>query len=247
MCNKIFSGSLFALDLSALLKQCLLIRDLFWIQSIDGVSWTLEIEMKFYIISVLTYKYSRNYIHSILGLCFFITFLTILIKSVGFGSYDSVRYVFLLDGAFLIFMFIGSVFNLVYLKKITIRYGIFSCAFMLACFYITSMNGLLSADGRVMFLNYIGAFSIFTISYLYRDIFPNNRILSALADLSYPMYAVHGVFGYTMLEIGVLYSLNSYYILLVTILLVLVLAYVLHISVEKQSIALFRKLYLGRV
>lgn len=56
-----------------IMKNILLVRDLFWIPSIDGIVWTLEIEVKYYLICALIAPWIRRCDYkNILILCFMI-------------------------------------------------------------------------------------------------------------------------------------------------------------------------------
>lgn len=50
-----WNGSVFPYEFKDWLIQCSLLRDWFWVPSIDGISWTLEIELKFYIFAGFYY------------------------------------------------------------------------------------------------------------------------------------------------------------------------------------------------
>ncbi len=98
--------------------QILMVRDLFWIPSIDGIVWTLEIEAKFYLLCmVMAPALRRGHPLPILAAGLALTLFAVGCASLvpGWlttsGSLYSVLYALSLSAQMITFMLIGVVFN----------------------------------------------------------------------------------------------------------------------------------------
>ncbi|WP_303166756.1 acyltransferase [Phascolarctobacterium sp.] len=240
--NSVVYNSEFTIQVMHFIKQIFLVRDLFWIPSIDGVSWTLEIELKFYMISVLFYYFFRQKVYSLIMACICIL-CSILFVNVNFEEIVHIqKHIVLLDGPIILFMFIGSVFNFMFRDMITYKLGASLILLMLWAFNYTIDNNIMFAAFKSsMFFNYSLALIIFWLCYYKRNSFKNNKILDFLADISFPLYAVHGVMGYSILEFFVLNHWNIYLGVVFTILIVMTTAYLLHRYVEVPTVSLSKQ------
>lgn len=103
-------------DINQILLQYTLTRDLAWTPSIDGVSWTLEIEIKFYVISAILfagfYRKMNFYTLLIWGLLSFgaIWYTSEAINHMSARMFQ-LAYVLQMDLTFISFMMIGVLFN----------------------------------------------------------------------------------------------------------------------------------------
>lgn len=103
-------------DVNQILLQYTLTRDLAWTPSIDGVSWTLEIEIKFYVISAILfagfYRKMNFYTLLIWGLLSFgaIWYTSEAINHMSARMFQ-LAYVLQMDLTFISFMMIGVLFN----------------------------------------------------------------------------------------------------------------------------------------
>ena len=141
---------------------------------------------------------------------------------------------------FTIFMFTGTFFYF-HLRTIigsaTLVLGVIACIF--------GFSISLAAHPALKTLatsSYVLAVIVFTLFYFARDSFKANRILDALADISYPLYAVHAISGY-----GIMYILDAkgappWLASCAGFFLALTLAYILHHIVERPSMRLGKQL-----
>lgn len=240
--NSYITHSELNLDIYYVLKQALLVRDLYWLPSIDGVSWTLEIEMKFYFISLIFYNVFKNKIYSLFLTTFLLISLVITVMNYPLFCPVNLRNVILFDVPFLIFMLIGNIFNIMHKKKITQRKGM-----LLASAYFVVFNVLLycniSKNAYVLCAsNYGISLFLFGSCYLKQKIFSNNSVLEFLAKVSFPLYVVHGVLGYSMLESVIRNDINVYLGVMITLISVLTIAFCIHKYVEEPTRYFSRKI-----
>jgi peptidoglycan/LPS O-acetylase OafA/YrhL len=94
-----------------------------------------------------------------------------------------------------------------------------------------------------MSVSYAMAFGTFLALFLVRGHIGRNRVLAALSAISYPLYLVHSVTGYIVLQFMRL-GLGASYITAVAAAIAasLVLATLLHFAIERPSMALGRRL-----
>jgi peptidoglycan/LPS O-acetylase OafA/YrhL len=202
---------------------------------IDGVIWTLEIEISFYILMAFLTQKLRNYYSTylIIGICF----LLFIYFDHGKGP---VIFSLKRDFTFITFMFIGVMFNLLYQKNLNksafivfsfILFTIFSCLFI-------KFNDVFKI---VDLFSYFCGIVIFSICYLLRNKLKTIKLLAWFGDISYPLYAVHPIVGYVFLRISLNY-LNSNVALIICFAFILSIAYLIHRGIELPIMQYGKKL-----
>lgn len=94
-----------------------------------------------------------------------------------------------------------------------------------------------------MAANYAYALALFGALFLLRERVRETRALDALAAISFPMYLVHALVGWSLLRLLMLAGGLGYAAALaVTVAAVLALATLLHAVVERPSLALGKRL-----
>ena len=168
--------------------------------------------------------------------------LGVLILILSFFCKDK-YYVLHLNGTCICFMFIGVATYFLYIQKIT--FPTFSCL-SLVLLLLTSLclrySPFLSAVHKFQFISYIFAFITFMFFYFFRDSIKHNSILKFLADISYPLYAIHAILGYILIRLFLEYKLSPELSVGIACILVLGLAYCLHIFIEKPFIKVAKHL-----
>ena len=229
-------------------KNASLFRDVFGGPSIDGINWTLELEVKFYLLCALMFAIASFSLRSssILTLLTGLACLaTVRIHTMeGPIPADLERPYYLLSfwSVFLTFMFIGTCFYNLYKKRWSLDQFLLT-ALLLGGFFLVNVRFGLGRDQLLPFgLNYMLALLIFSLCYAFQKRLPYSKTLDFLANLSYPIYMVHAVSGYVLLT--VLYQLHPYpYLnLLEVAALALIVSYLLHKFVELPSNQLGRAL-----
>lgn len=231
-----------------ILLQMLLLRDIAWLPSIDGVSWTLEIEIKFYLLSALLlmtiYKKMQYFYLLLIAIISFVILYSLgeVYNDVATRAYQLV-YVFQMSIIFITFMFIGVLFNFHHRKGISSKKLMFSVLFLFILFVLDWKLSLIDSMNITTVLNYLLALSIFGIMYIFRFNIKANKILDFFADISYPLYIVHPIVGYIFMRIFLdKYPKEKIMAVIIAFSLSVVLAYIIHLTVEKNSISMAKKM-----
>lgn len=203
-----------------------LFRDWIGGMPLDGVAWTLEIELKFYLLSAI-FAYGTVKGKQYLTIIAIIGALAGYYYDVQIPIYfifpQSILYCF----QFIVFMTIGTNLYLLYdgiigKQKAILWIGLSLASFIYVC----------PADAKV---GYLFAFLVFLACYIGRDSFNGGRITSFFAKISYPMYVVHALFGYVTMWYMINYGITSYIALLIQVLITISISYLMHLYVEIPS------------
>jgi peptidoglycan/LPS O-acetylase OafA/YrhL len=224
------------------LKQVLfnltMFQSFFNIKSVDGAYWTLAVELVFYIIM-------------------FIIFFTKKIKSI-----EIIAISWLLIILALQFLKITELINPV-IYKISAQLSILRFAPLFISgivFYLIKMRGIsyfrilliLLALGiqitliqhnfveRILTISFFAIFFLLVFNFLS---FINTRFLIFLGNISYPLYLVHENVGIGIIRLLVKITSNQFIINLVPIIVVISVAFLIHIYVEKPAAHRIRSEY----
>jgi peptidoglycan/LPS O-acetylase OafA/YrhL len=226
-------------SMTHIVKQALLLRGWFGLPSIDGVSWTLEVEIVFYLFAAILAPWllgdsGRKIIAGYSSLA-----LLLCLAGAGFmnGFLLPLRY-FCFVLPFTVYMFIGSLFHLHMRGKISSSMLLQYVMLLFFFFCVSAFSN--SALKNISFNSYFIALVFFSGFYMTRASFTSNCFFDWLADISYPLYAVHALFGYSMMSFLLSHGWRPSLVVLITTVSVLSLAWLLHISIE-QWVAVFGK------
>lgn len=231
------SGRPFAYSFGHLIAQATLIRGWFWMPSIDGISWTLEIEIVFYVIAAIIFPFLSRpnfggrviFGYSILVPLLCIFFVSIL-DVVGGGLQTMLLYAaYALP--FTVFMFTGTLFYLASYNNMTPAQLILGVSLAIWGFSV----GLAAhpALKTLPITSYYVALGIFVMFWMARKSFKSNKILDWLADISYPLYAVHAITGYSIMLVLIDLKMAPIMVILVTFVFVILLSWGIHIAIER--------------
>ncbi|MGF6754851.1 acyltransferase family protein [Paraburkholderia sp. GAS42] len=190
------------ITLENVLIHATLFRDWFNTPMLDGIVWTLEIEIKFYLFALLFWRgiaNGRAYVFAAIAVAALLAIPYKPIEMVGMEAPAN----FLFALRFILFMFIGVAFNYHLRGLLNLKKMFFYAAAMLLIFIYCSIEE--SAESK-MTISCCAAFLAFLGLYLFKSGWSGGRVFTFLADISYPMYVSHAVFGYVgmrwMIEIG---------------------------------------------
>lgn len=168
-------------------------------RGIDGVVWTLEVEILFYLLCAgaapLIRQRSKLFflIPPIATAVFYLaTQWRADVAPNLMGIIERTPYV---D-----FLFVGTVFHMVYVKAMPWRAGTMIAAGLLAVWafgWATATEPSLS----YVWPNYLYALAVFVLCYNFPNLVPESGILRFFAKISYPLYLVHAVPGYVIMHI----------------------------------------------
>ncbi len=215
-------------------------RDLIGSPHIDYVVWTLEVEVKFYIVCLIIAPLLR----SGSALAFLAPAAIAALTSIGLSHPPSHTALIaaIFSGPMLIFMFIGVAVHYRFQRFLGNRAAIGIIAALFAAFCALAKPAIYGPDySSIAPVNY-GAAALMFISCaaLPASLF-SGRLLKFAADISYPLYIVHGVNGYILMRalagIGVPPSLC----ILLAAATAISVAYLLHVVVELPTHRLGRR------
>ena len=218
-----------------LIHSLIIVRQWFGYTRIDGISWTLEIELYFYVIMFSLFQLSENI--NLLGVLV-VFFISALITSLRckIGWYESRQIMmvgYMLLGYFF-YMLINSKIHKCYFFTLIIS----ELAVVFSFFNNTKPFAL---DVWGWFIGYLLAPFIFGLALL---IFCEKRIdpfSKFLANISYPLYVSHAIFGYSLLVCFLKSGCNEWFSLTAVMVCIVLTAYLIHFYIEKPSIQLSRK------
>lgn len=198
--------------LSQYITSITLFRDWIGGSPIDGVVWTLEIEVKFYLYVALMAPILYNKPKLFIFIPILIT-LTLLILSVyptyplsGILSFSKLLNVVLYNFGYLVYMNIGVLIYFIYNEKMNLAEAIslicISLAVALYFLYIRYNSNL-----TIVYI-YFFAFCLFIFFYKFRLV--SQGIFSGFfAKISFPLYAIHSTLGFVLLSVF-MHKLNIY-------------------------------------
>jgi peptidoglycan/LPS O-acetylase OafA/YrhL len=221
-------------------------RDLFGTRNIDGIVWTLEIEMKFYLVCALCISLFRKNSLRIFWIPVFLFFCFIFVNKFAGGLQILGYFIKLISkfqfiSQYVIFMFIGVVFNYHHSLILDSKKSYFYICGLFALFCIQWWSGPYAASIFVAW-SYGFALLTFMFAYSYPSYFKSNKIFDYFANISYPLYVIHGVTGYVALRIMLDMGFKAWVSLLVVTTVTILLSWLLHVLVEKPSQILGKRL-----
>ncbi len=224
-----------------ILANAALAFNLFHVSSIDTVNWTLVVELAFYGLAGLAAPWLRA------GRCWPLAlfWLSCVLVNTGMAwasalvpSLASKLATASVYVSSLAFMTLGCVFHLA-MRGVLGRSafaGLLGAG--LLSFVLSKVLGPAGEGEAAILASYTLALLLFGLAYQFRDRFRPTPLLDALAAISYPLYLIHAVVGYTALRFAmVLWGWSYGAALLMALGLILPVAWLLHVTVERWSIA----------
>lgn len=180
-------------------------RDLLGVPSIDGVVWTLEIELKFYLLCALLAPLLAAGRARVFLVAPCLGAITMLAAQFGTPLGDEhwrlrgLAWVASVDAQLMILMFVGVAFHYLYRGWLgPVRgTGLILCLFTQTS--LVGYAGFLAQEQTAHVWNQAAALAVFALAYRFRDRFRGRGSLAWVADVSYPLYVVHGVAGYVLM------------------------------------------------
>ena len=142
----------------------------------------------------------------------------------------------------LVYMLLGVCLYNFYRKFWSWREMILAFLATVGLFILAFQNGPAQELIGVYYKTYLSALGVFVGVYALRRFWRQTPTLKFLADVSYPLYVVHGLNGYILMTVLDRLGVNPYVNLGLTIALMLLVSYILHIRVEDPSNKLGKRL-----
>lgn len=212
---------------------------------IDGISWTLEVELTFYLVmAVLGAKALSRGISSLIISAVVVSGLSILsTQLLRMGQYWLVGGTGFQLWASLL-LIIGLAYHLHFSGKISKN----ALILLHATVSVLSAAVWVLSDHNVYHwqwvAGYFAAMMVFAVGYTMRDNVKQNRLFDHLSNISYPLYVVHALTGYAIMYFAIDRGANTYVAILAATATCYVLSLLLHIAVEQP---LIRKAHKQRV
>jgi len=231
-----YFGRPFPYDTGTVVAQFLPgLNDLTLTPGIDGIIWTLNIEMKFYLVCML--------MAPLLARGSVLVFAAPLLLTGFVWAFPSLAHVvgqplalrapvIYLAIMFINFMFVGVAFN--YLARGWLSRASLVAAIVVLCGAMGLVWNRTRPLDPVWGWSYGAALMAFALAYVVQNsrLFRPWRITEFFADISYPLYVVHGVIGYVTLRLLLHKGWSSSLAVVTTTALILGLAWVLHRGLE---------------
>lgn len=234
------NGMDFPYSASDYIKQISLLRDWFLVPTIDGISWTLEMELKFYIVICIIHGIKKmNSARFLVAISTIMTCFNIIVKNRIDRLLNNnmllykIAYVFSFSFVFLIFMFIGVCLYNFYKKHWDGKKTIVAIILLYVLFILSARTAPVAYEVTVTC--YSLALILFVSCLLFSESFKYNKVLNFFGDISYPLYIVHGLNGYMLLSVLDKQGVNPYLSSLITIVVSILLASIIHILIENPS------------
>jgi peptidoglycan/LPS O-acetylase OafA/YrhL/lysophospholipase L1-like esterase len=233
-----------------IVRQSLILPRLWWSSpAVDPIVWTLEIELHFYLLLailrpyVLTHRMPALWLAGMTLIIAGTALYSGLVRHAAYLSYGRAL-------AIMAFMLIGTAFHFHFAGKIGHKH--------LTLFSLVMLTGLGAAFGfsvinrtpfflGAVWLQFLSAYGtaliVFSFCYCKRefiDRFARSKLSSPLrlaANISYPLYAIHAIVGYSLLHFLVEWSALPWYSLVLTLSVVFSAAWLLHVFVERPALA----------
>ena len=222
------------------------LRDISLTPSLDAVVWTLDIEVKFYLLCALGASLfrARDPRALLLVLAAALASITASLLLAGLPAMSAaamVASVLSKDLAYIVFMFIGTAIYFMHIGKLARNAGV---ALVLALAIAFPVLLLIGPDpvAALNACNYALAVVVFALAWTFQKLPGTNRLTEFFAVISYPLYAAHAVFGWAILRVLWDIGVPVWLSLLVTCSLAVALAWLLHATIEIPTQRFGRKL-----
>ncbi len=223
-------------------------NNLVGVPSLDLVNWTLAVEIKFYLLFAMAHRTILRFpARSVLCvgavavlLCAAVPWA--LAAAPGQNAPKLLRAV-ALDWQYLPFMLVGTLFHLHWRDRMSTGRLVGLAAAALALTGVAFRLVEIPVEFGTVLPNYLGATALFALAYGLRRRINGTAVTRWLAAVSYPLYLVHSLLGYVLLN-WLLMGLGWGYLpaLALTVATVLGVAAVLHVVLEQPSIEAGRRL-----
>jgi peptidoglycan/LPS O-acetylase OafA/YrhL len=209
-------------------------RDIAFVRSVDGVVWTIEIELKFYLICALIAPWLRQVSLKVFWIpCLLLAIACLLGVALIPSATTTTLYFALLSAPYLLFMFVGVAFNFLYRGKLRAPAAGLAVLGMMLMFGVAQHFNFLAYDAFLP--SFAAAVAVFAVAMRFPKIIGSIPLIGFWADISYPLYVVHGLTGYVLMEVLLARGVGPWSAIPIAFAAVTVLATALHVTVETSS------------
>jgi peptidoglycan/LPS O-acetylase OafA/YrhL len=231
------------------------LRDLLWQRNLDGIVWTLEVELKFYLICLLAIQLFKKQSLIIFILPFAIAAISYKLYPLlpGFFTKNIEAFKqaknFINASPYIAFMFIGVAFHYLHTGRINKlkAAGLIGSIFGVAAFtgvVLSRTNDYYSGLINIIYSYGYGLIT-FSVAFIFPRFFRGNRVLDFFAKISYPLYVVHSLAGYVIMTILLDKGFAPTVCVAIALACTTFLSYALHILIEAPAMRFERFLRKG--
>jgi peptidoglycan/LPS O-acetylase OafA/YrhL len=222
-----------------LIHSLIVVRQWFGYQRIDGISWTLEIELYFYITMFILFQFQNNRRHVLISIILMSIALVIVSRIrlfLQFDWYESRQ--LLMIG----YMLLGYFFYKAKKNHISLFQVVFFYVVILSAMYLFYQNTKpFSFDFWRWYIPYfISPILFFWIIFYWRE-YRIDYVSKFFSQISYPLYVVHPIFGYSLLVYLLKAGYSSWLALIIVWVVVILMAYFIHQLIEKPALRYAKK------
>lgn len=199
----------------------------------DGIVWTLIIELVFYAICLASYRTLTTRWQTILTICTICAVVQWVIKPTPLGTpIAGLTYIILLACPFLPVMLIGVVISSRHRGRLPQYQSTILILLLTISHFVLASTSAMVPTALLYRLTFLFAIFAFWGIYMIGDHWIRHPVADFFADISYPLYVVHPVLGYTLLSACVSEGIPVPLALLATTATAIAMAWVLHFLVE---------------
>lgn len=221
----------------SVIANAFLVRDALGQPFIDTAIWTLEVEVHFYFICfVISFFAGQKKAWVILSMAFAFLLASMALTYCT-GPYETYKPLFNLvsmNGSFLGVMFVGMALYNFYRGDWSVKKTAVVVCLLLLLNNLTLQN-YTAATASIMYVNHVSAVLVFLVFLLLGDRVPYFKVMDKLADVSYPLYLLHGACGYTVFYIAYKALHSTGISLIIAAAVVTALTYIVHKTIELPS------------
>jgi peptidoglycan/LPS O-acetylase OafA/YrhL len=192
-------------SLGTILANLFLVTDITGAPSIDLVNWTLMVELKFYLLmALLAVPLRRASIATLAGVAAAIVGLSAVMPALAtipvHGLHEFVA-AFQSGALYVLFMMIGVVFYEHVRGRIGTPAATITIVGLFGAFVVCWPMSVFRDQFPSVTLNYGWALVVFASLYAVRARVPSLSIAGFFADISYPLYVIHTLVGWTIMSV----------------------------------------------
>ncbi|VVQ06015.1 hypothetical protein PS910_04317 [Pseudomonas fluorescens] len=198
---------------------------------IDGISWTLEVEIYFYLVlCVLGERAMQLDLKQYMAAIAIIVALAVL-------TFKTKGYLIGVQVSSGLLLILGMAYHSLLNRKISLRgFWLIKVAVSVAIPGLWLLVADRAAYTYQWMGGYLSAIAAFYSCYLLRAHFTNNRLLSHFADISYPLYVVHALFGYALMYVLVGHGISPFGAIAAAATASYLAALIIHLTIEKPAL-----------
>lgn len=229
----LYSGAPFKFSPSDILAHFgVITRGPLGVDRIDGISWTLEVEIYFYLIMcalgsrVLNFNI-RQYI-----------LVALVIAATAVIVLKNQSYLIGVQVASGLLLLLGTAYYSLISKRISTK-EFWTVQASITILILAIWLGVIDRNPNTTrwLYGYLTAIGVFYACFAFRSRIKENPVLSHLSDISYPLYVVHALFGYAVMYMLVDNGFGAYSAVTTAVVLAYSAALTIHVFIEKPAMS----------